>query len=68
MPPGGVSLAELPVELGDDIALDGVRVAAGMRALHALSAWALQRGIEREGFEARHANLEDVFLTLTEAP
>ena len=70
--PAGVSLADLPVELGDDITLDGVRVrvrvAAGMRALHALSAWALRRGIELEGFEARHANLEDVFLALTEAP
>jgi len=70
--PAGAALSDLPAELGQDITIDGgrvcVRVAAGMRALHALSRWALERGIELEDFEARHASLEDVFLALTEAP
>jgi ABC-2 type transport system ATP-binding protein len=60
--------AELP-----SIARDAVRTAAGYelrspdptRALHELTGWAIERGIELEGLEVTRPTLEDVYLELT---
>ena len=46
---------------------DGYELAADepTRALHELTAWALERGVELEGLEVSRPTLEDVYLELT---
>jgi ABC-2 type transport system ATP-binding protein len=72
--PDGVAAGELPVGLVPNS--DGAVAAAGeisvqaadpVRALNALTSWALERGIPLDGLEVRQPNLEDVYLELTEA-
>jgi ABC-2 type transport system ATP-binding protein len=68
--PGDAALAELPrvlaerAEQHDDggISLPSASIAAD---LHALSGWALARGVELEDLEVRRPTLEDVYLSLT---
>jgi ABC-2 type transport system ATP-binding protein len=42
-----------------------IRSAAPTKALHELTGWALERGVELEGLEVRRPSLEDVYLRLT---
>jgi ABC-2 type transport system ATP-binding protein len=69
-PPRGTALAELPAtiaaraeqEPSGRVLLPSVTVAAD---LHALSGWALDRGLELDELEVRRPTLEDVYLELT---
>jgi ABC-2 type transport system ATP-binding protein len=49
-------------EAGDDVEL---RVAEPTKALHELTSWALERGVELEGLQVTRPSLEDVYLDLT---
>ena len=68
--PGGTAVADLPPglverikpERGGLVALASKTVAAD---LHALSGWALERGLELDDLEVRRPTLEDVYLRLT---
>ncbi|HEX6230357.1 MAG TPA: ABC transporter ATP-binding protein [Actinomycetota bacterium] len=65
--PAGVR--ELPAALGDPAPVgDGtveLLVADPTRALHALTGWAIERGVSLEGLEVTRPTLEDVYLDLT---
>ena len=70
--PDGAGVADLP-DLGGDAAVSEptpgrvVIVAPhGLRASHAITGWALERGHELRGFEVTQPSLEDVYLRLTE--
>jgi ABC-2 type transport system ATP-binding protein len=71
--PSGSFAHDLPVKLlerleeypGRRFALDSERVTAD---LHALSGWALERGIELAELEVTRPTLEDVYLLLTRSP
>jgi ABC-2 type transport system ATP-binding protein len=70
--PDGVGVADLP-DLGGDAAVSEpapgrVLVVAphGLRASHAITGWALERGHVLRGFEVTQPSLEDVYLRLTE--
>jgi ABC-2 type transport system ATP-binding protein len=68
--PNDIDLGDLPAALathadqppGGRIALPSSSVAAD---LHALSGWALERGLELDELEVRRPTLEDVYLDLT---
>jgi ABC-2 type transport system ATP-binding protein len=70
--PAGLTVADLPpLGRGADASVDGegrVRVTApsGIAAAHALTGWALERGVELAGFCVAQPTLEDVYLQLTE--
>ena len=49
-------------EAGEDVEL---RVAEPTKALHELTSWAVDRGIELEGLQVSRPSLEDVYLDLT---
>lgn len=53
---GGVTIANGRVEL---------RTTNPTRALHALTGWAIERGLDLEGLEVSRPSLEDVYLELT---
>ncbi len=69
-PPGGSTAGALPPALAaraeeepdGRIALPSSSIAAD---LHALSGWALERGLELDELEVRRPTLEDVYLNLT---
>jgi ABC-2 type transport system ATP-binding protein len=67
--PGGAP-AELPLAIAGDahVADDvvSVRTAHPVKALNALTEWALEREIELSDLEVRRPSLEDVYLELTE--
>jgi ABC-2 type transport system ATP-binding protein len=68
--PEGVEIADLPrLPVGAEVAGDRegvlVRSSEGMQATHALTAWALERGLELRGFCVAQPTLEDVYLSLT---
>jgi ABC-2 type transport system ATP-binding protein len=70
--PDGAGVADLP-GLGGDAAISEptpgrVLIVAphGLRASHAITGWALERGHELRGFEVTQPSLEDVYLRLTE--
>jgi ABC-2 type transport system ATP-binding protein len=67
--PDGLGTADLPRGLPGTIEARAGRIElrtdAPVRALNALTGWALERGIELPELEARGARLEDVFLELT---
>ncbi|HEY3758136.1 MAG TPA: ABC transporter ATP-binding protein [Solirubrobacteraceae bacterium] len=70
VPPRGTCVADLPavlaehgeLDVGGQIVLSSARVADD---LHALTGWALERGLDLEDLEVRHPTLEDVYLSLT---
>ena len=70
--PAGVALSELPASAGParEIANGRVEVQADapVPAVHALTAWALERGVDLPGLEVRRRSLEDVYLELTAEP
>ncbi len=68
--PEGVEAADLPpLPAGAEVAGDRegvlVRTSEGMQATHALTGWALERGLELRGFSVAQPTLEDVYLSLT---
>ena len=65
--PEGVAPDDLPVPARME---DGRVVVAAdrpLRPLHAITAWALERGYELPDLEVERPSLEDVYLELTEA-
>ncbi len=70
--PDGLGLADLPSLPAGTAVSDGregvlVRTSEGMQAAHALTGWALARGLELRGFSVAQPTLEDVYLSLTTA-
>ncbi len=64
--PGGVAPGELPIAV--DATANGAVVARTtepVAALHALTAWALRRGVQLPGLRVGAPSLEDVYLELT---
>ncbi len=70
--PPGATAAELPAGLGARASVrDGrveVPVDDPVAALHALTGWALERGVDLPGLEVRRATLEDAYLDITAEP
>jgi ABC-2 type transport system ATP-binding protein len=64
--PDGVALPELP-GLSLTTTADGIvgTSDAPTEALHALTGWAIEQGVELDGLEARRPSLEDMYLELT---
>ena len=64
--PDGVDVGELPVSVGTVIeGLVEIRTEDELPVLHALSAWALERGVRLPGLAVARVTLEDVYLRLT---
>ena len=67
--PAGASATELPDLAPATVATDDrglvVRAQNPTPALHALTGWALQRGVALEGITVARPSLEDVYLALT---
>ncbi len=71
--PAEVGIDELPVSRTEVRQLDGagrILIASEqvMLTLHALSGWAIERGLEVPDLQVRRPALEDVYLALTEPP
>ena len=68
--PAGYSPGDLPAVAGERT-VDGDRVTivtvAPMPAVHRLTGWALERGVELEHFSVSQPTLEDIYLELTAA-
>jgi ABC-2 type transport system ATP-binding protein len=70
--PDGVALGDLP-DLDDARVSESAPGRAvvvsphGLRAAHAITGWALERGHELRGFEVTQPSLEDIYLRLTAA-
>jgi ABC-2 type transport system ATP-binding protein len=68
--PAGVEPGELPALPGVAVTRvrDGLHVTApdGVAAAHAITGWALERGIALTGFTVARPTLEDIYLSLTE--
>jgi ABC-2 type transport system ATP-binding protein len=63
--PQGLTGADLPVTgtlLGDEVLVETDELTA---TLHALTGWAMQKGIELEGLTVTRPSLEDAYLALT---
>jgi ABC-2 type transport system ATP-binding protein len=71
-PPAGVAVAGLPAGLpGQPVPHEDrveLRTTEPTRALHVLTAWALDRGEELDALTVTRPSLEDVYLRLTSAP
>jgi ABC-2 type transport system ATP-binding protein len=69
MLPAGSSVADLPLPSGLVPAVRGefveLRVAEPTQVLHALTAWALDRGAVLAGLAVSRPSLEDIYLSLT---
>jgi ABC-2 type transport system ATP-binding protein len=69
--PPGVSLGDLPSVGSEERSLSGERVTVvtrePLRAVHTLSGWALERGLDLEAFSVSQPTLEDIYLELTAA-
>ena len=67
--PDGVGAAEVAAVAGEDLSVqDGavlLRAHDGVAAAHALTGWALDRGLRLAGFSVTQPSLEDVYLSLT---
>jgi ABC-2 type transport system ATP-binding protein len=67
--PGGVGADALPPALSATAGGPGevhIEATDPVRALHELTAWALERDVELAGLEVRQPSLEDVYLELTQ--
>jgi ABC-2 type transport system ATP-binding protein len=68
--PAGVEPGELPELSGVTVTRDRdivlVTAADGVAAAHAITGWALERGIGLAGFTVAQPTLEDVYLSLTD--
>ncbi|MEO8092648.1 MAG: ABC transporter ATP-binding protein [bacterium] len=66
--PAGSDLADLPEGVGVTAAegsLASLSAERPVEALHRLTGWALERGVDLGGLEVRRPSLEDVYLQLT---
>src|SRR6185295_6859909 len=69
--PAGVAVSELP-DLAEATVAEPtpgrvlIVAPSGLRASHAITGWALERGHELRGYEISQPSLEDVYLRLTE--
>jgi ABC-2 type transport system ATP-binding protein len=67
--PAGTGREELPAGLAHAAPVTGgaleLTAADPVAALHELTSWALERGVEIAGLEVRRPSLEDVYLELT---
>jgi ABC-2 type transport system ATP-binding protein len=67
--PAGIALAELAQLAGGQPGRNGdrvsIQVAEPVAALHALTGWALERGVDLGRLEVSRPSLEDVYLALT---
>ncbi len=64
--PDGVEVGELPVAAGTVVeGLVEIRTEDELPVLHALSGWALERGVRLPGLSVARVTLEDVYLRLT---
>jgi ABC-2 type transport system ATP-binding protein len=70
--PEGTLPGELPDALAEEAEMDGsrlvLRTEAPVAVLHALTGWALERGIDLPELEARASTLEEAYLELTDEP
>ena len=64
--PDGVEVGDLPVAAGTVVeGLVEIRTEDELPVLHALSGWALERGVRLPGLSVARVTLEDVYLRLT---
>jgi ABC-2 type transport system ATP-binding protein len=66
--PAGIAMADLPAQAGAPETANGMitlRTGDPVRALNALTDWALARGADLPGLEVGHPSLEDAYLELT---
>jgi ABC-2 type transport system ATP-binding protein len=64
--PDGIALSELPVPVDSlDEGRVEIRTEDELKVLHALSGWALERGLRLPGLSVARVTLEDVYLALT---
>jgi ABC-2 type transport system ATP-binding protein len=67
--PAETTVAELPTAVGAaaqrDNGLVAIRAERPVEALHELTGWALERGIDLRGLEVSRPTLEDVYIELT---
>jgi ABC-2 type transport system ATP-binding protein len=64
--PDGVPAADLPVGVQPGVGGEvEIRTEDELPVLHALTGWALDRGVQLPGLTVRRVTLEDVYLTLT---
>jgi ABC-2 type transport system ATP-binding protein len=66
--PAGTGPAELPEDLGvaaTDAGLVSLSAERPVEAIHRLTGWALERGVELADLEVRRPSLEDIYLQLT---
>ncbi len=63
--PAGVPASELPLEAESHGDRFEIRTEDELTALHALTGWALDRGVRLEGLTVDRPTLEDVYLSLT---
>lgn len=61
---GALALGDLPVPARVDNGAVIVETADVTRALHALTSWALERGVDLDGLTVTRRSLEDVYLEL----
>ena len=72
--PPGLDPAEIPAAAGtlapssSNGAILELATNDPVTGLHALTGWALERGVELRGLEVDRPSLEDVYLELTEGP
>jgi len=67
--PTGLALADLPVTArpeANGVVL--VETSEPTKALHRLTGWSLERGLELEGLSVTRPSLEDVYISLTTVP
>jgi len=63
--PRGVDLETLPLHPASSDGVATIETANPTRAVHEVTSWALERGLELEGLEVTRPSLEDVYLELT---
>ncbi|MGZ4272060.1 MAG: hypothetical protein ACXVSX_23000, partial [Solirubrobacteraceae bacterium] len=64
--PAGVGVGDLPLPASEPVPGHALVVAPdGLRATHAITSWALERGHELRAFTVTQPSLEDVYLSLT---
>ncbi|MFN2582163.1 MAG: ATP-binding cassette domain-containing protein [Candidatus Dormibacteria bacterium] len=64
--PGGVDLGSLPLSASQRDGTVVIETSTPTRSVHAVTAWALDRNLELDGFEVSRPSLEDVYLELTD--
>ena len=63
--PRGVDLETLPLHPASSDGVATIETTNPTRAVHEVTSWALERGLELDGLEVTRPSLEDVYLELT---